>query len=230
MEIKSDLDLFNKAYTGEILIGEVQNYIENKYASDAFQIQMLEVELTAFKLKEILQFIKTELQNDPEYITMELNYEHYNKPFPLVGYLLENPKIDLSDLDILQKHRNNLKIELEKFLEIFAPTKFIGLKRIESVIDGILYSHKTGDNIGHSSPQLKWKGNQVEFFEVFKGLKESGLLKIDGSEDTLFKYLSETFNYPDFSLRGARQNSKKRLERINVYDFVGNTFERWRNS
>lgn len=227
MKIKSDLDLINKAYKGKLALSEVSVYLENKYSQDVSQLELLKVEVLQFKMDKVVKKIK-ELQDEPKYIAMKLNYEVYGKKMPFITFMLEPKNEKLTDIE----YYDIMHHELECFIDEFLPTQFIGLISIDIMIKSMMKRNnqiiESQETIPSDIPIVNWKGNQVNFYEVFKGLIESGLISIEQNEEKTFDYLKEIFNLPQFNINGARHTSKKRLENVNIYDFLSSSLQKWR--
>ena len=93
---------------------------------------------------------------------------------PFVTYMLEPKDENLTKLE----HYELMQQELAEFIDEFLPNYFISQKSLEVVIETMLDRDNEAiqSNPKHTEekPVIKWKGNQVNFYEVIKGLIESG--------------------------------------------------------
>ena len=229
MKIKSDQDLIKKGFKGKLALTEVSLYLEDKYGKDPGSLEFLKAELLRFKMEKAVKKVD-DLSQDPKFITMRLNWEKYGKKMPFVSYMLEPKDESLSEIE----HYELMQEELERFINEFLPTYFIGLTSIEVIIESMLkrddeLPQKATQNI-ENIPTIKWNGNQVNFYEIFKGLIETGLITLKGNEEETFEYFQKAFGLESFNLRGARQSSKKRLDDKNIYDSISYQLENWRKS
>ena len=231
MKIKSDHDLIKKAFKGKLSISEVSQYLEEKYDNDPGKLELLKAEVLRFKMDKAIKKVD-DLQYEPKFIAMKLNWEKYGRKMPFVTYMLEPKNEELSD----EEHYDLMQSELNTFIDEFLPTYFIGLKSIEVVIEPILKKERKEDpddiekNHSIDTPIIKWNGNQVNFFEVIKGLIETGLITLEENEEVTFKYLQKVFGLESFNLRGTRQSSRKRLDDKNIYDSISYQLENWRKN
>lgn len=230
MKIKSDLDLIKKGFNGKLALTEVNKYLEENYGNDFDKLELLKAEILRFKMEKAVRKVD-DLSQDPKFIAMKLNWEKYGKRMPFVTYMLEPKDKNLTDFE----HYELMQKELENFIDEFLPNYFIGLKGIEVVIETILNredepSKIKSDAIEPFYSPLKWNSNQVNFFEVFKGLIETGLISIERNEEEAFQFLASIFKLESFNLRGVRQSSRKRLDHKNIYDSISHQLENWRKN
>ncbi len=225
MKIKSDLDLIKKAYKGKIILPEISEYLKKHYDKNNSGLELLRAEIYKFKLEKTIKKIK-DLNTDPKFIAMRLNYEEKGKKMPLISYMVESNGEDIDAVEYYETMRS----ELQNFINEFLPTQFLGLNKIELIIDDLIENK----SVQKSNPQniqsyIKWTDKtQVNFFEVFKGLREAGLVKFKRNEKDVFEFLREVFGIEEFNVEGASKSSKKRVGDDNIYYIIADDLDRWR--